>query len=67
VIEVFRRSDALPAIAEEILGLPWRPQVVWFQLGSALEAAAERLRAAGIEVVQNRCMMPEHRRLLATR
>lgn len=67
VIEVFRRSDVLPAIAEEILALPWRPRVVWFQLGISHDEAAARLRAAGIEVVQNRCMMPEHRRLVATR
>ncbi len=66
VIEVFRRSDVLPAIAEEIVALPWRPRVVWFQLGIAHDGAAARLRGAGIEVVQDRCMMPEHRRLVAT-
>ncbi|GDX82753.1 CoA-binding protein [Deltaproteobacteria bacterium] len=65
VIEVFRRSDALPAIAEEIVALPWRPRVVWFQLGIAHDGAATRLREAGIEVVQNRCMMPDHQRLVA--
>jgi len=64
VIEVFRRPDALPAHAEEILALPWRPRAVWFQLGIRHDAAAERLARAGIEVVQDRCMMPEHRRLL---
>jgi predicted CoA-binding protein len=64
VIEVFRRPEALPGHAEEILALGWRPRVVWFQLGIRHDGAAERLSAAGIEVVQDRCMMPEHRRLV---
>ena len=65
VIEVFRRPDYLPGHAAEILALPWRPAVVWFQLGIRNDAAAERLARAGVRVVQDRCMMPEHRRLLA--
>jgi predicted CoA-binding protein len=67
VIDVFRRPQALPAHAAEILALPWRPQVVWFQLGIRHPGAAEQLARAGIRVVQDRCMMPEHRRLVATR
>jgi uncharacterized protein len=64
VIDVFRRPEYLPGHAAEILKLPWRPAVVWFQLGIRNDAAAERLARAGIRVVQDRCMMPEHRRLL---
>jgi uncharacterized protein len=64
VIDVFRRPEYLPGHAGEILKLSWRPAVVWFQLGIRNDAAAERLARAGIRVVQNRCMMPEHRRLL---
>ena len=55
------------ARAAEILALPWRPAVVWFQLGIRNDVAAERLARAGIRVVQDRCMMPEHRRLLGGR
>ena len=62
-IEIFRRPDLLPAHAEEILALPWRPRYVWFQLGIRNDAAAARLRDAGITVIQDRCMMPEHRQL----
>ena len=64
VIEVFRRPEFLPGHAREILALPWRPDVVWFQLGIRHDGAAETLARAGIRVVQDRCMMPEHRRLL---
>ena len=65
VIEIFRRPEYLGGHADEILALPWRPQVVWFQLGIRNDAAAEKLARAGIRVVQDRCMMPEHRRLIA--
>jgi len=64
VIEVFRRPEFLPGHAREILSLSWRPAVVWFQLGIRHDGAAEMLARAGILVVQDRCMMPEHRRLL---
>ena len=63
VVEVFRRPQYLPGHAEEILAMAHRPAVVWFQLGIRHDGAAERLAAAGIRVVQDRCMMPEHRRL----
>ena len=63
-VEVFRRPEFLPGHALEILRLPWKPAVVWFQLGIRHDAAAAELAKAGIRVVQDRCMMPEHRRLL---
>jgi predicted CoA-binding protein len=58
VVEVFRRSEAIDEHVEEILAL--RPKAVWFQLGIRNDAAAERLRAAGIDVVQDRCMFKDH-------
>ena len=64
VVEVFRRPEYLQAHAAEIVRLPWRPAVVWFQLGIRDDDAAATLARAGIRVVQDRCMMPEHRRLL---
>ncbi len=67
VIDVFRRPEFLPGHAAEILALPWRPNVVWFQLGIRHDGAAQQLARAGIRVVQDRCMMPEHRRLLSKR
>ena len=67
LIDVFRRPEFLPGHAREILALPWRPRTVWFQLGIRHDGAAEQLAAAGIDVVQDRCMMPEHRRLMSGR
>jgi predicted CoA-binding protein len=64
LIEVFRRPQFLPGHAAEIVRLRWRPAVVWFQLGIRHDGAAEMLARAGIRVVQDRCMMPEHQRLL---
>jgi uncharacterized protein len=64
VVEIFRRPAFLPGHAAEILALPWRPAVVWFQLGIRHDGAAAQLARAGIRVVQDRCMMPEHRRLM---
>ena len=67
VIDVFRRPEYLLDHAEEILAMPQRPAVVWFQLGISHDGAAERLAREGIRVVQDRCMMPDHRRLMRAR
>lgn len=58
VLDVFRRPDVIGALAEEILALPpeKRPPVVWMQTGIQNDAAAERLAAAGIRVVMDRCL-----------
>lgn len=61
VVDVFRRSDALAGHVDEILGMTPRPRVVWFQSGIRDDAVAARLVAAGIEVVQDRCMLADHR------
>ena len=64
LIDVFRAPQHIPAHADEILALSPRPLAVWLQLGIAHAEAAARLEAAGIAVVQDRCLMVEHRRLL---
>ena len=61
MVNVFRRSeDVLPHV-EDILAK--KPKSVWLQLGIRNDEAAERLARAGIKVVQNRCLMVDHRRL----
>jgi predicted CoA-binding protein len=61
LINVFRRSQDIPPHLDDILAA--RPRAVWFQLGIRNDAAAERLARAGIDVVQDRCILVEHRRL----
>ncbi len=62
LVDVFRRPQDIPAHVDDILAK--RPAAVWFQQGIRNEAAAERLARAGIKVVQDRCLMVEHRRFV---
>ncbi len=62
IVDVFRRSEALPDHLEDILAA--QPKMVWLQSGIQNESFAEALRQAGIQVVQNRCLMVAHRQLL---
>jgi predicted CoA-binding protein len=63
LVDVFRRSTAIPEHVEDILAMKPRPRVVWLQLGIKNDEAARILEAAGITVVQNRCMLADHQRL----
>ena len=65
MVNLFRAPDHIEAHVDEILAMSPRPSTVWMQLGIVHGAAAARLRAAGISVVQDRCIMVEHKRLLA--
>ncbi len=60
LVNVFRRSQDVPPHVEDILAK--RPRAVWFQSGIRHDAVAEQLARAGIKVVQDRCLMVEHRR-----
>ncbi len=61
VVDVFRRGDAVPGHVPDILAMAPLPAVVWLQLGIRNDEAATELVAAGIDVVQNRCMLADHR------
>ena len=63
LVDVFRRPTAIPEHVEDILAMQPRPRVVWFQLGIKHDEVARILEAAGITVVQNRCMLADHQRL----
>ena len=63
MVDIFRRSGAVPAVVDEILALPRRPSVIWMQLGIRHDEAAAKAEAAGITVVMNRCPKIEYARL----
>jgi predicted CoA-binding protein len=59
MVNVFRRSVDVPPHVDDILAK--RPKSVWMQLGIRNDSAAETLARAGIDVVQDRCLMVELR------
>jgi uncharacterized protein len=61
VVDVFRKAEAVPAIVEEAIAAG--AKVVWLQEGIAHNEAAARARAAGLKVVQDRCLLKEHARM----
>jgi len=60
LVDVFRRSHDINGHVEDILTK--KPKAVWFQSGIRNDAVAEQLAKTGIKVVQDRCLMVEHRR-----
>ena len=63
LVDVFRRPSDLEPHLDDILAK--RPAAVWLQLGIQSDAFANRLAAAGIDVVQDKCLLVEHRRWAA--
>jgi len=66
LVNLFRASDHMPVHVDEILEMSPLPKAVWMQLGIYHGLSAARLRAAGIKVVQDRCIMVDHRRLIGS-
>jgi len=60
IVDVFRRAEEVPGVAESAIGIG--AKVLWMQLGIENAEAAERARAAGLVVVEDSCLMVEHRR-----
>ncbi|MGR3360992.1 MAG: CoA-binding protein, partial [Paracoccus sp. (in: a-proteobacteria)] len=63
MVDIFRRSDAVPGIVTEALEVFPKLRTVWMQIGVENAEAAEMAGAKGIDVVQNRCPKIEHQRL----
>ena len=61
MVNVFRRPVDIPPHVDDIIAK--KPKSVWFQLGIRNEAAAEKLARAGIDVVQDRCLLVELKRI----
>jgi predicted CoA-binding protein len=61
LVDVFRRPEAVPEIVDGAIAVGARG--VWMQEGIVHNAAAQKARAAGLQVVMNKCILKEHRRL----
>ncbi len=62
MVDVFRRPEFVPDIVESAIRVG--AKTVWMQEEVIHEAAAERARAAGLDVVMDKCILKEHRRML---
>lgn len=64
LVDLFRAPQHCPAHAAEVLAMPVPPRCFWMQSGIASPEARELLAARPILVIEDRCLMVEHRRLL---
>lgn len=62
IVNIFRRSEMIPPVVDSAIAIG--AKVVWMQEGIQHEEAAEKARAAGLEVVMNTCILKVHRRML---
>jgi uncharacterized protein len=63
IVDIFRRAELLDAHLDDILSMKPLPKLVWLQLGIRNPEFTAQLIAAGIEVVQDRCLMADHHNL----
>lgn len=65
IVDVFRRSEDVPAVTDDAIRKKDGIKVIWMQIGIYNEEAEKKAKENGIDVVYNRCMMEEHKRLFA--
>jgi uncharacterized protein len=63
IVDVFRRSEDVPAVIDDVIKKKNEIKVIWMQSGIYNEEAEKKAKENGIDVVYNRCMMAEHKRL----
>ena len=61
IVDIFREPDAVPAIVDEAIAK--KAKVIWMQQGIVHNEAAAKAKAAGLKVIQNKCIYQEHQRL----
>jgi uncharacterized protein len=62
LVDVFRNPRHLRGHLDELLAMQPRPRTIWFQAGVRDDSVARALAAAGLDVVQDRCVLADHRR-----
>jgi predicted CoA-binding protein len=63
IVDIFRKSEDVPAVVDDVLKKKDGIKVFWMQLGIYNEDAEKKAKENGIDVVYNRCIMEEHKRL----
>jgi predicted CoA-binding protein len=61
IVDIFRRSEFIPAVVEEAIAA--KADAIWLQLGITHPEAEARARAAGLGIVEDRCLKVEHMRI----
>jgi predicted CoA-binding protein len=63
IVDIFRRAECVPEIVDSAIRIGAKG--IWMQEGVVHDEAAGKARAAGLEVVMDRCILKEHRKMLA--
>ncbi|MEM6758269.1 MAG: CoA-binding protein [Pseudomonadota bacterium] len=63
MVDIFRRSDAVPGIVDQALAVLPGLQTIWMQIGVEHAGAAAKAAGQGVTVIQNRCPKIEYQRL----
>lgn len=61
IVDIFRKPEDVPAIVDQAIAK--KAKVIWMQEGIANNSAADKARAAGLQVVMSKCMLKEHARI----
>jgi predicted CoA-binding protein len=61
IVDIFRKTNAVPAIVDEAIAK--KAKVIWMQQGIVHNAAAAKAKAAGLQVIQNKCIYQERQKL----
>jgi uncharacterized protein len=63
IVDIFRKSEDVPSVVDDAIHREDKIRVIWMQEGIYNDEAEKKAKENGLDVVFNRCMMAEHRRL----